>query len=63
MDTKLLMKFLWSLSLADHLGDVEEAIAEVWSRMEFQGNWRDMAEMRDELKKLGITGGLWKSEE
>lgn len=51
----LLLQFIASLTLCDHLGDVADDINCVLKRLDYNIKWDDLSELGDELGKLGIT--------
>lgn len=51
----LLLSFIGSLCLADHMGDAADATVEVLKRMDIRIEWDDWNELRAKLGKMGIT--------
>lgn len=55
-DRQLLLRFIGSLTLADHMGDVSNDIDFVLRRiMPDIGEWEELSDLGDELGRRGIT--------
>ncbi|KKK84011.1 hypothetical protein LCGC14_2787650 [marine sediment metagenome] len=52
---KLLLQFIGSLTLADHLGDVSDDIDTVLKRLDVSVEWDELGELGDALGKMGVT--------
>lgn len=51
----LLLSFVSSLTLSDHMGDVAEDIGEVLKRAGIEDfEWNELSEVRDKLDALGV---------
>jgi hypothetical protein len=51
----LLLQFIASLTIADHLGDVAEDIRVVLDRLGIDVEWDDLSDLGTELGLLGVT--------
>lgn len=51
----LLLQFIGSLTLADHLGDVGNDIETVLKRLDLKIDWDEPHELGQALGKMGIT--------
>jgi hypothetical protein len=54
-ENELLLKFIASLSLADHMGDVAGDIDIVLERIGIKIEWEDWSDLRNELGRMGVT--------
>lgn len=52
---KLLLQFIASLTLCDHMGDVMNDIQEVLNRISLTEEWNDFSELREILASRDIT--------
>lgn len=53
---KLLLQFIGSLTLCDHMGDVADGINLVLKKLGIEiGEWYDYSDLRKELDKMGVT--------
>lgn len=52
---KLLLQFIASLTLADHMGDVGNDVAVVLKRLGFNWDWDDFDDLAKHLRREGIT--------
>lgn len=59
-DENLWHRLLWTISLADHLGDVAEALRTYAQKtgLPFPEDWHDLNEWRDWLEANGISKGI-----
>ena len=55
---KLLLSFIWTLTLADHMGDVLDDIDSVLGRLGINIQWDDADDLRTKLTEMGI-GSLY----
>lgn len=56
MDYKyLLIKFVASLTLCEHMGDVADDIETVLDLLGLELEWEDLDELREKLHKMGVT--------
>ena len=51
----LILKFIGSLCLADHLGDVGEDVQEVLKQIGHEPEWDDFSDLMKWLHKRGVT--------
>jgi len=54
-DRDLLLSFIGSITLADHMGDVADCITTVLKRLDMEIKWNDLNELSKELHKRGVT--------
>ena len=52
---KLILQFIGSLTLADHMGDVSNDIEYVLIKLGVPVAWEDLSSLGDALGKMGIT--------
>lgn len=52
---KLLLKFIASLTLCDHMGDVSNDVDDVLKKLGIDIDWDEWSDLRQELYLLGIT--------
>ena len=52
---KLILQFIGSLSLADHLGDVANDTDTVLSRLGLVIQWEEWFELQNKLRRMGVT--------
>ena len=56
MNKEYILKFIASLCLCDHMGDVADDIDKVLMDIDFEvGEWNDLSELLGELAKHNIT--------
>ena len=56
MNNEYILKFIASLCLCDHMGDVADDIDKVLMDIDFEvGEWNDLSELLGELAKHNIT--------
>jgi hypothetical protein len=53
-DRELLLSFIASLTLADHMGDVADDVNCVLKRLGMEIEWDEWADLGDEMAKLGV---------
>jgi hypothetical protein len=51
----LLLQFIGSLTLCDHMGDVADDVNEVMKRMGVKIKWDDWSDLGKSLHKLGVA--------
>jgi fibrillarin-like rRNA methylase len=51
----LLLQFIGSLTLADHMGDVSNDVSDVLERMGVEIEWDEWEDLRSKLGAMGIT--------
>ncbi len=51
----LLLQFIGSLTLCEHMGDVSNDVETVLKRLGVQVDWDDLDELGDHLGEMGIT--------
>ena len=51
---ELILSFIYSLTLCDHMGDVADDIHEMLDRLDVNVEWNKLSELRDILVKMGI---------
>lgn len=51
---ELLLSFIGSLTLAEHMGDVAEDVQEVLNRLGITDDWEDLSELGDILGRMGV---------
>ena len=54
-DKQILLQFIASLTLCEHMGDVSNDIDKVFDMLEINIEWSDLDELYKELGKMGIT--------
>ena len=54
-DNELLLQFIASITLADHLGDVWDDVDAVLKKLEIDYEWDDSSDLGQWLGKNGIT--------
>lgn len=58
MDTDyrtLLLQFIGSLTLCDHMGDVSDNVNEVLNRLGLDIEWSEFNQLGSELGKMGVS--------
>lgn len=54
-DRDLLLKFIASLTLCDHMGDVSNDVTEVLKFLGLEIEWDEWSDLGNALAKMGIT--------
>ncbi len=52
---KLLLQFIGSLTVCEHMGDVSNDVDTVLRRLGVTGEWDDWPELADHLHSMGVT--------
>jgi hypothetical protein len=54
-DRELLLSFIASITLADHLGDVANEVNVVLKKLGLDVDWSEWSELGDALHEMGVT--------